>query len=164
VTHDREEALALSDRIAVIREGKLAQLGSGVDLYEQPRDDFVARLLGECNVFPVDRVSAAGRGMVDVRLAGRRVRALSATDSTRVSLVVRPERLRVQSCDGDVALAVAIEDVHYLGEATRVRAHHSVVGAVVARLDPREARSLGPGDDVRLYFDPAEAVVTARSV
>jgi hypothetical protein len=37
------------------------------------------------------------------------------------------------------------------------------VGAVVARLDPREARALGPGDDIRLYFDPADAVVIARS-
>jgi putative spermidine/putrescine transport system ATP-binding protein len=159
VTHDREEALALSDRIAVLREGKVVQLGSGEELYDDPCDDFVARLFGDCNVFAVESVSAAARGMVDVMLDGRRVRARSATDSTRVSLVVRPERLRVQACEGDVALDVEIEDVYYLGEASRLRGHHRVLGAVVARLNPREARGLAPGDAVRLHFDPAEAVV-----
>jgi putative spermidine/putrescine transport system ATP-binding protein len=163
VTHDREEALALSDRIAVIREGKLVQLGSGEDLYGRPCNDFVARLFGDCNVFAVDRVLVAAGGMVDIMLDGRRVRARSATDSARVSLVVRPERLSVQGGEGDVALDVAIDDVYYLGEASRLRAHHRVLGAVVARLDPREARGLTRGDDVRLYFDPADAVVIARS-
>jgi putative spermidine/putrescine transport system ATP-binding protein len=163
VTHDREEALALSDRIAIIREGKLVQLGSGEDLYGRPCNDFVARLFGDCNVFAVDRVIVAAGGMVDIMLDGRRVRARSATDSARVSLVVRPERLRVQGGEGDVALDVAIDDVYYLGEASRLRAHHRVLGAVVARLDPREARGLTRGDDVRLYFDPADAVVIARS-
>jgi putative spermidine/putrescine transport system ATP-binding protein len=163
VTHDREEALALSDRIAVIREGKLVQLGTGEELYDQPRDQFVARLFGDCNVFPVESVSVADGGMAEVVLDGCRVRALSTTVSTPVSLVVRPERLRAHGCESDVALDVAIEDVCYLGEASRLRAHHRVVGAVVARLDPREARGLGPGDDIRLYFDPADAVVIARS-
>jgi putative spermidine/putrescine transport system ATP-binding protein len=165
VTHDREEALALSDRIAVLREGKVVQLGSGEELYDDPCDDFVARLFGDCNVFAVESVSAAARGMVDVMLDGGRVlRARSATDSTRVSLVVRPERLRVQACEGDVALDVEIEDVYYLGEASRLRGHHRVLGAVVARLNPREARGLAPGDDVRLHFDPADAVVIGRNV
>jgi putative spermidine/putrescine transport system ATP-binding protein len=163
VTHDREEALALSDRIAVIREGKVVQLGSGEELYDQPCDDFVARLFGECNVFAVETVSSAAGGMVDVTLDGRRIRALSATDTAPVSLVVRPDRLRVEGCEGDVELDVAIEDVCYLGETSRLRAHHDVVGAVVARLDPKEARGLARGDDVRLYFDPADAVVIARS-
>jgi putative spermidine/putrescine transport system ATP-binding protein len=165
VTHDREEALALSDRIAVLSEGKVVQLGSGEELYDDPCDDFVARLFGDCNVFAVESVSAAARGMVDVMLDGGRVLcARSATDSTRVSLVVRPERLRVQACEGDVALDVEVEDVYYLGEASRLRGHHRVLGAVVARLNPREARGLAPGDDVRLHFDPADAVVIGRNV
>jgi putative spermidine/putrescine transport system ATP-binding protein len=163
VTHDREEALALSDRIAVIREGKVLQLGRGEELYDHPLDQFVARLFGDCNVFPVDDVSVAAGGMVDVMLDGRWVRALSTTTARTCSLVVRPERLRVHGCEGDVALEVEIDDVYYLGEASRLRAHHRVLGAVVARLDPRDARGLARGDDVRLYFDPVDAVVIARS-
>jgi putative spermidine/putrescine transport system ATP-binding protein len=163
VTHDREEALALSDRIAVLREGKVVQLGGGEELYGEPCDAFVARLFGDCNVFAVESASVAAGGMVDVLLDGRRVRARSATDSARISLAVRPERLRLQGVERDFALDVAVEDVYFLGEASRIRAHHPVLGAVVARLDPAEACGLGPGDHVRLYFDPADAVVIARS-
>jgi putative spermidine/putrescine transport system ATP-binding protein len=163
VTHDRDEALALSDRIAVIRDGKIVQLGAGQELYDQPLDQFVARLFGECNVFPVERISVAAGGMVDVMLDGRRFRAPSRTDSTETSLVVRPERLRLHERNGDVSLEVAVDDVAYLGEASRLRAQHQGLGRVAARLDPREARGLGRGDQVRLYFDPADAVVIARS-
>jgi putative spermidine/putrescine transport system ATP-binding protein len=163
VTHDREEALALSDRVAVIREGKVVQLGTGEELYDQPCDQFVARLFGDCNVFPVETVSAAAGGMVEVMLAGSRLCSLSLTDSPRVSLVIRPERLRLHARSGDVPLDVRIDDVRYLGEATRLYADHRALGAVAARLDPKEARDLRRGDDVRLHFDPADAVVIARS-
>jgi putative spermidine/putrescine transport system ATP-binding protein len=163
VTHDREEALALSHRIAVIREGKLVQLGSGEDLYDQPRDHFVARLFGDCNVFPVESVSLAAGDTVEVTLDGRRVCTRAATNSTRVLLVIRPERLRLHEENGDVALDVVIDDVYYLGETSRLRANHRAIGAVVARLDPRDAKGLEHGDSVRLYFNPTEAIVIDRN-
>src|SRR5207247_1576779 len=63
VTHDQDEALAMSDRIAVVREGKLVQVGTGEDLYDRPQTLFVARFLGESNVF-WGRLQRAGHGMV----------------------------------------------------------------------------------------------------
>jgi putative spermidine/putrescine transport system ATP-binding protein len=162
VTHDREEALALSNRIAVIRDGRVVQLGSGEELYTRPSDDFVARLLGDCNIFAVERLSVTSGGLAEVMLDGRAVRAPAASDSSHVSLVVRPERFRVRGCDGNVSLDVTIEDLSYLGETSRLRGRNRALGEIVAKLDPRDAQGLSRGGKVRLYFDPADAVVIAR--
>src|SRR5581483_8600606 len=98
VTHDQEEALAMSDRIAVYHQGRIEQLGSGEDLYERPATLFVAEFMGESTVFRgrVERdgadawlASAAARLPIDPAACA----ALGLGTGERAALVVRPERL-----------------------------------------------------------------------
>jgi putative spermidine/putrescine transport system ATP-binding protein len=138
VTHDQEEALAMSDRIAIMRDGRIVQIGTPEELYEQPVEEFVARFLGECNVLPA-----------------------GGDDPTRAR-VVRPERLRLDARPGDVAITGRLDDMIYLGQSTRLRLTMGDGTRLTARLDPRTVGSVAPGDEVTLHFAPADAVHVAR--
>lgn len=111
VTHDQEEALVLSDRIAVVRNGALIQVGTGSDLYERPRSLFVAGFIGDSNVFR-GRISGAGdelvlsRGASSMRIPGSwnaggehpRLRP-----GSEAAVVVRPENVRFHAETGRAA-------------------------------------------------------------
>jgi putative spermidine/putrescine transport system ATP-binding protein len=98
VTHDQDEALAMSDRIAVVREGRLVQVGTGEDLYDRPRSLFVARFIGESNVFR-GRLQRVGQGMVlssngwSLPAPAMRRWASPAKQGEAVALLVRPEKI-----------------------------------------------------------------------
>ncbi|GAA5135985.1 ABC transporter ATP-binding protein [Pseudonocardia adelaidensis] len=124
VTHDQDEALALSDRIAVFREGRIEQAGTPAELYETPASRFVATFLGDSNVF-------AGRvrdGRLDTGWCSLRVRDAPVVDGPGadgpVALVVRPERLRIAAAGGpdtgDNVLSATVTDVVYHGAFRRV--------------------------------------------
>ncbi|QYN32441.1 ABC transporter ATP-binding protein [Pseudonocardia sp. DSM 110487] len=122
VTHDQDEALALSDRIAVFREGRIEQAGTPAELYETPASRFVATFLGDSNVF-AGRVRA---GRLDTGWCSLRVPAASAFDGP-VALVVRPERLRIAPAGGattggnvENVLSATVTDVVYHGAFRRV--------------------------------------------
>ena len=105
VTHDQEEAMTMSDRIAVMRAGRIEQLGSAEELYEHPATAFVAGFLGVSNLLN-GRVTKADGGMLDIELAtGHHIRAASADArhgiGRQVSAGVRPEKLRISRLDGD---------------------------------------------------------------
>jgi spermidine/putrescine transport system ATP-binding protein len=99
VTHDQEEALSMSNRVAVMNEGRIEQIGTPRDIYEEPRNQFVARFVGEINVLE-GRVSFRSGGMLNVELEGRVLR-LSDTRGGRfhegdlLQVLVRPEDIRV---------------------------------------------------------------------
>ncbi|RVB09990.1 ABC transporter ATP-binding protein, partial [Mesorhizobium sp. M7A.F.Ca.CA.004.05.1.1] len=95
VTHDQEEALHLSDRIALFREGRIEQIGTGEDLYLRPASEFVAGFIGNSNFLPAEHLQTA-RGVSTIRLAeGSIVTGIKTTTSfgqgQRVRLMVRPE-------------------------------------------------------------------------
>ena len=121
VTHDQEEALVMSDRIAVMRAGRIVQLGSGSDIYEQPADTFVARFLGESNLLEgTVGALADGRATLDVPgfrrpLEGRAAHGLQA--GAKASALLRPESVRAQSG----GLQARISERVYLGELIAVR-------------------------------------------
>ncbi|GAA4139882.1 ABC transporter ATP-binding protein [Actinomadura keratinilytica] len=104
VTHDQEEALALSDRIAVMSEGHLVQVGSPTEIYQEPATAGVAAFVGRCN-FLTGKVAAASDGRTEVVLDcnGRRVRTRAAKAGVeagqRVTVAVRPERIKVLTAD-----------------------------------------------------------------
>ncbi|TXI02145.1 MAG: ABC transporter ATP-binding protein [Pseudorhodobacter sp.] len=114
VTHDQEEALTMSDRIAVMSAGHVQQIGSARDIYEAPVNRFVADFIGETNLLEVEVASISG-GMAQVTLpGGHRLSCPSATDSLgRHALSIRPERLSLVAKGGD--LDVTVERVVYLG-------------------------------------------------
>jgi spermidine/putrescine transport system ATP-binding protein len=98
VTHDQTEALSVSDRIAVMDGGRVLQVGSPQDIYENPRSEFVARFIGDTNLFSGDVVAAAdGIATVEAERFGRvRVEANGeAPVGARVSVAVRPEKIHI---------------------------------------------------------------------
>jgi ABC-type Fe3+/spermidine/putrescine transport system ATPase subunit len=130
VTHDQEEALAMSDRIAVMNNGKVEQVGAPTEIYERPRTRFVADFIGEINILE----------------DGARARAL------------RPEKVRLVPAGGEARLAGTIETANFLGGATlyRVRAGERTLLAREAHAGERSPR--GPGDPVGLLWNDADTV------
>jgi len=124
VTHDQEEALVMSDRVAVMREGRIVQIGVGSELYERPADAFVARFLGESNLLAgTVQWLDGGRGALSVPgfaqpLEGRVGGSGAALAVGHAALaLIRPEAVRPQA-DG---IAARIVERVYLGELVAVR-------------------------------------------
>jgi len=118
VTHDQEEALTMSDRLAVMLNGRVEQLGSPRDVYEHPATAFVADFIGVSNLM---RARSNGSGQVEVG----EVRLGVTGDARRpgiVRLAIRPERVRIESrgAAGENRVPVRIERFVYLGSTTQV--------------------------------------------
>jgi len=100
VTHDQEEALTMSDRIAVMSTGRVVQIGSPIEVYEQPRTRFVSEFLGTANILPGEVTGPAADGRIPVRLDGSRALVSVAADEgvregARIRVALRPERMRI---------------------------------------------------------------------
>ena len=120
VTHDQEEALVMSDRIAVFNEGKIVQVGSGEDLYERPASRFVADFIGESNIFSGQLARAGDQTTFHCDLGTCHVGDTTLPAGTPLSLVVRPERMHVHAADtaptnNTNGLQATVKDVIYLG-------------------------------------------------
>jgi sulfate transport system ATP-binding protein len=127
VTHDQEEALTMSDRIAVMDHARVAQLGTPAEIYENPRTAFVAKFIGESNFFEGQVVDRSNTHCTLRRQDGGTFRVPSHPGMGEGSLVrvaVRPEWMDVSRPDavppGENALAGTIRDVIYLGETMHV--------------------------------------------
>jgi spermidine/putrescine ABC transporter ATP-binding subunit len=127
VTHDQEEALTMSDRIAVMDNAKVAQLGTPAEIYENPRTGFVAKFIGESNFFEGQVAELSNGGWLIPQAGGEGFRVpnhpgLHQGDSVRIA--VRPEWMDVCRPDsvpaGENALNGVIRDVIYLGETMHV--------------------------------------------
>ena len=134
VTHDQEEAMAVSDRIAVMSQGRVVQEGTAQDLYRRPANEFVATFVGRVNLLPGRIVSLHGsEAAVEVLGTTVRVRAVPsgvrAGDAVRV--VARPEAIEVVAA-GAGAVAAAVVAHAYLGEKIdyELRAGETTVSAV----------------------------------
>ena len=121
VTHDQEEALTMSDRIAVMSMGTVRQVGSPWDIYDRPAERFVADFIGETNFLEADVVSVAG-DKARVRLSsGSEIPAMypqGVTPQGRVTVVVRPEHARISAPSPASALRGVVHEVVYLGTDT----------------------------------------------
>jgi thiamine transport system ATP-binding protein len=159
VTHDQEEALAVSDRVAVMQGGRIEQVGRPREIYGQPATRFVAEFVGDNNVFegPVRSVeSTTGGGIATVEVGDGTAVTVAFDDSTtvaagdRLTFCVRPEHLAVDGTTN--ALAATVASTEFLGETTRV--HLDWQGReLLART------ATGLDGDVRLGFEPADAHV-----
>jgi ABC-type Fe3+/spermidine/putrescine transport system ATPase subunit len=156
VTHDQAEALAISDRIAVVNQGRLEQVGPPADVYERPHTRFVGDFLGRTVIVRGTFRGNAGHGWVDVDGTGRVTvpGGQSFQDGERVRLLSRPEDITLLP-GGDIGqdqIAGKIEQVAYMGdhlEYTVVAAERTLVLTA-----PKKVR-FEVGSDVRLAFDPA---------
>jgi len=125
VTHDQEEAMTMADTIAVMNEGKIEQMGSPADLYDNPRTSFVANFLGQSNLIKGSIIDSSGGNAV-VDIFGTKVRLAQdrnhAHDSS-VLLGIRPEKIRIQpagtSMHGNILEGGVISDASYIGVSTQ---------------------------------------------
>jgi iron(III) transport system ATP-binding protein len=125
VTHDQSEALALSDRIAVMNRGRISQLGTPQEIYDRPSDPFVADFIGSSN-FLKGRVNGEGNGKLIVELQdGQKIAAMNHRrfpPGTKVLVALRPERLGLHGTrpagDGQNVLQAKITGRSYLGART----------------------------------------------
>jgi spermidine/putrescine transport system ATP-binding protein len=119
VTHDQEEALTMSDRLAVMAGGKVEQLGAPRDVYERPETAFVADFLGVSNLM---RARALGDRRVDVSGVALTAGQGDGTATGVVRLTIRPERVRIEppASQGENRVPATIERFVYLGSTTQV--------------------------------------------
>lgn len=158
VTHDQDEALALADRIAVMRAGRVEQIGSPVDIYERPATRFIAGFVGETNM--IEGRIAREDGVWLVAPFGRVALAGGAlADGARATLSLRPERIGVMR-DGDGVSGV-VEDFVFRGENTLLRVR--VAGDVTLRVCVTHGGRFSIGEAVRLVIAPDAGVVFAEA-
>jgi iron(III) transport system ATP-binding protein len=160
VTHDQEEALAISDRIAVLRGGKIEQVGSPEAIYRTPETAFVGSFMGATNMLSgvvgasdatASRVTAGG---AELQVAGR-----AGAPGDRVLLSIRPETLRVlEPAAAGPRLGVRLTLREFLGPIQRLHATLPDGTAIrVAALGSQELRAV-PGDELALGYDPAQII------
>lgn len=168
VTHDQDEALTMSDRIAIFNHGKIQQCATPREVYDHPANRFVAEFIGETNLLECT-VSATGAEALSLALkdgtvvAARGLPGLGAGDRALLSL--RPERIEVLSADADAAttgqnrLAGEILDTIYQGDHLRV-VIETAVGQIIARTG-RKAQEWPVRAKVLLTFRAADGWVIA---
>jgi spermidine/putrescine transport system ATP-binding protein len=165
VTHDQEEALTMSDRIAVMSRGRLEQVGTPEEIYEEPATAFVARFIGSANLIPVTVEKTAG-GRATLSLPGGRpgeaaTGGRSFADGSEAVLMIRPERLDVgpnEPPPGRLGLPVTCIDNVFTGAQRRL-ALRDVTGAeLVDYLETsHEVHGVAPGATLWVSWDPSAA-------
>lgn len=156
VTHDQEEALSLSDRVVVMSQGRVEQVGTPVQIYNHPSTEFVAQFVGQLNLLPVSDVDLSGP---TCKLGGQTVRFDHSTErmlSEQPRLAIRPEELRIGAGDGGNVLNGSVESVMFLGAVVRMRVN---IGGALLSADLFNTRSASlprAGDGVQVNF-PVES-------
>jgi len=174
VTHDQEEALALSDRIAIMDHGRVEQLGTPEELYDAPRTLFVAGFIGTSNLLS-GTVELVDGGTVLVRLVtGEAV--LAAAGAARagddVDVAIRPEAIRLEAIDvagtapwtpepGTTTLDAEVLQSAYLGVSINNQVR-TAAGVTLAVVVPRSHERPGIGDSVRVSWRATDAMVLPR--
>jgi spermidine/putrescine transport system ATP-binding protein len=170
VTHDQEEALALSDRIAVIAGGRLQQIGTPREVYENPETAFVATFLGSANVFEVEIVGREN-GEALLGLCGQTVRVSlngRSLEGSRAQVAVRPEKIALRArplrSSDLVQLEGVIEERIYLGNAThwRVRVGDRCITVTEPNRPGSKADTFRDGQRVFLCWTRESIIVLAQ--
>jgi spermidine/putrescine transport system ATP-binding protein len=171
VTHDQEEALVMSDRLAVMSQGKVEQIGYPEDIYERPMTRFVAGFIGTSNIIEAPVVGRVGDYLEVASAPGDRLlvapppdRAISAGET--ISFTVRPEKLRVAAdaehvSDNQCTIGGTVVDVVYQGVSTQlvVRTDEGATLVAFRQNNERVSDAGTPGTRARLVWDPELNVV-----
>jgi spermidine/putrescine transport system ATP-binding protein len=164
VTHDQEEALTMSDRIAVMNEGKVQQIADPTTLYELPKNSFVANFIGQTNVFSGTVESVSGDRVTLRTTKGMRLEAVSQEGAgvevgAEAQAAVRPEKVRLGG-DGDNASTAEIRQIVYLGVSTQYIAE--LPGGeklVLYQQNAHDAENPGVGEEVPVSWDARNCLV-----
>jgi spermidine/putrescine ABC transporter ATP-binding subunit len=162
VTHDQTEALVMSDRVAVMTHGRIAQVGTPAQVYERPANRFVADFLGDSNLMTAivrrgaDGYRAVLDGGIDVRSDGLE----GCAEGERTCLLLRPEKIVFGPASANT-LPGKVEHVIFFGEAREYRVRLDDNGAIALKVRVPNSRlvpGVEVGDAVFLSFDPGDCV------
>ena len=156
VTHDQEEALTMSDRIAVMHAGRVEQLGTPEELYERPASRFVADFIGSTNMLR-GRVEADGR----VRLSSGDIAPVAhdgLVPGTEVEISVRPEAISLVPPGAEGTIRATVDQSAYLGSSMSYQLR-TAGGLALTVLSPKTGPRLPVGSDVAVTWPPSEALV-----
>jgi putative spermidine/putrescine transport system ATP-binding protein len=161
VTHDQEEALSLSDRVVVMSEGRVEQIGTPFEIYNFPATPFVASFVGTLNLV---QATVADPGMGSLSIEGQTVRTAKPITTARagesVTLALRPEGIDLgPGVETENHLVGAVQDVNFLGSIVRIRVR---IGETTIALDAFNEPHLAPpavGEQVTLSFPPEACFV-----
>ena len=164
VTHDQEEALTMSDRIAVMNEGRVQQLAGPTTLYETPANRFVAGFIGQTNVFSGTVEAAEGERTTLRTREGMRVEALAREgvppkEGEEAHAAVRPEKVRFGG-SGDNVCAAEVRQVVYLGASTQYIVELEGGGRLVLyQQNAHDAAGPSEGDGVSVAWDAQNCLI-----
>jgi spermidine/putrescine transport system ATP-binding protein len=162
VTHDQEEALTMSDRIAVINAGKIEQLGDVADIYHHPRTPFVAGFIGHANLMEAQVVD--GRLKVNDSIVLTTTADLTGVDRAMIS--IRPEKIRITAARpaGENIFTATIDQVIFRGPMNQLLLRIPTGQSLNALLVNESAsQSLQPGDQVFCHLHPDDVILVRKS-
>lgn len=175
VTHDQEESMTLSTRIAVMDEGRFVQIGTPTEIYESPETRFVASFIGSANMFE-GRITENGADHVIVSaddIDGKFYidHGVSIKEGAKVWVAVRPEKIKISTTppenEGMNQLKGVVHDIGYLGKMSTYRVEVSE-GRIVDVTHPNQSRPKGDrhivdwDDEVHMSWEPSSAVVLTK--
>jgi spermidine/putrescine transport system ATP-binding protein len=164
VTHDQEEALTMSDLIAVMNHGVVLQVGPPEEIYEHPKTRFVADFIGETNFLEGTVAEISGNEIVvslDAKVAVQATSDFPVENGQAVSVAIRPEKLRLNAGNNGMVQGI-VEETIYIGTDLRYIVSLTDQSNVTIReqnFDPENRRTYQAGDEVGLTWNPAHALV-----
>jgi spermidine/putrescine transport system ATP-binding protein len=159
VTHDQEEALTLSDTVAILDQGKIVQEGKPAEIYERPRTRFAASFLGDANFF-TGRVTEAG-----IEIAGGHIRTSENLPSigTVATVAVRPEKIRFRRSDRpdtqENSVQAMVKEIIYAGAVSTFILEGANGAQIKVLAQNREITPASSGERATLLWSPADTVV-----
>jgi spermidine/putrescine transport system ATP-binding protein len=171
VTHDQEEALTMSDRIAVMNQGNVEQIGTPTEIYDRPATVFVAGFIGQANLWHGSQTGRLNREHVEVQVLGTTLRArpggTTIEPGGQITLMVRPERVQVSleppsgsETGQPAAVRAKVVDITFLGPVLRLSLAAPDQSPVLAHVGPgQDLPMLRPGDDVYASWSPDASLV-----
>lgn len=162
VTHDQEEALAVADRIGVMKDGKLQQLAEPWRIYNEPANEFVATFIGESSRIPAvirDGVALVGDQQVPV------LGTSSKRSNGKATILVRPEAVQLQLAVEETRNAEncgTVKEIQFLGSTAKNQVEMVSGTALTAQINPSEAMVLVPGQRVSIQIEPKAVLAVAR--
>lgn len=173
VTHDQEEALTMSDRIAVMRNGRIEQLGTPSEIYDTPETEFVARFIGQCNVLEAE-VTACSRKSITCHVDGLATITIAEpkgalpAKADRVLVALRPEAIHLANTTSTPpknGARLRVSDVTFVGSALKIKGTSIAGGAldIVLTRSDLERELPEPGHDITVKWGARAATLLRRS-
>lgn len=167
VTHDQEEALTMSDRIAVMNAGNVEQIGTPTEIYDRPSTVFVAGFIGQANLWHGRQTGRTNRDYVEIEVLGARLQArpgeTTIESGGQATLMVRPERIRVTMAPAGtdvVSVPASVTDLTFQGPVVRLSLAAADDSPIVAHVGPGDdLPMLRPGDQVYVNWSPDASLV-----